>query len=94
MEFDWDPQKAEQNPKNHDGVTFEEAKSVWDDLFNIEFFDGDHSDDENRFLIVGESSAGRLLIVSFTERYEKVRIISARELTSKERRDYEHGHFE
>lgn len=94
MDFDWDPEKAELNPKNHDGVTFEEAKTVWDDLFNIELFDHDHSDEEKRFLIVGESSQQRLLIVSFTERDQKVRIISARELTPKERRDYEHGHFE
>lgn len=94
MEFDWDTEKAKLNPKNHDGVTFEEAITVWEDLFNIELYDQDHSDEEQRFLIVGESSEQRLLIVSFTERDQKVRIISARELTPKERRDYEHGNFE
>ncbi|MEO5860823.1 MAG: BrnT family toxin [Pyrinomonadaceae bacterium] len=94
MEFDWDTEKAKLNPKNHVGVTFEEAITVWEDLFNIELYDQDHSDEEPRFLIVGESSRQRLLIVSFTERDQKVRIISARELTPKERRDYEHGNFE
>jgi uncharacterized DUF497 family protein len=94
MEFDWDPEKAELNPKNHEGVTFDEARTVWEDLFNIELFDLDHSEEEKCFLIIGESSEKRLLIVSFTERDEKTRIISARELTAKERRDYEHGHFE
>jgi uncharacterized DUF497 family protein len=92
-EFEWDEEKADLNLKSH-GIAFEEAKSVWEDLFNIELFDQDHSIDENRFLMIGESSEHRLLIISFTERGDKVRIISARELTPKERRDYEHGNFE
>jgi len=94
MDFDWDPEKAKLNLKNHDGVSFDEATTVWEDLFNIELFDADHSIDENRFLMIGESSQHRLLLISFTERDDKVRIISARELTPKERRDYEHGNFE
>jgi uncharacterized DUF497 family protein len=73
---------------------FEEAETVWSDYFYIDLFDDEHSIEENRFLIVGESKEKRLLIVSYTERENRVRIISARELTSKERKDYEHGYFE
>jgi uncharacterized protein len=93
MQFEWDEEKAESNAKKH-GVSFEEAQTVWEDYFNIEFFDPVHSVEEPRFLIVGESEAERLLIVAFTERDNRVRIINARELTPKERREYEHGYFE
>lgn len=93
MRFDWDSEKAVANLKKH-GVSFEEASTVWNDYFNIELFDREHSVEENRFLMIGESEDHRLLIISFTERENKIRIISARELTSAERRDYEHGHFE
>jgi Uncharacterized protein conserved in bacteria len=93
MLFDWDPEKAAANLKRHD-VSFDEASTVWNDYFNIELFDHDHSVEENRFLMIGESAEQRLLIISFTERGNRVRIISARELTPKERREYEHGHFE
>jgi len=91
MLFDWDPEKAAANLKRHD-VSFDEASTVWNDYFNIELFDHDHSVEENRFLMIGESAEQRLLIISFTERGNRVRIISARELTPKERREYEHGH--
>lgn len=93
MQFEWDEAKAEANLTKH-GVSFEEAATVWQDYFYIDLFDELQSADENRCLLVGESSSKRLLIVSYTERANKVRIISARELTPKERRDYEHGHFE
>ena len=93
MEFDWDKEKAKINLKKHD-VNFDEASTVWKDFFSIDLFDEKHSESENRFLMVGESENGRLLIVAYTEREDKIRIISARELTPKERRDYEHGHFE
>ena len=93
MLFDWDPEKATANLRRHD-VSFDEASTVWNDYFNIELFDHDHSVEENRFLMIGESAEQRLLIISFTERGNRVRIISARELTPKERREYEHGHFE
>ena len=93
MLFDWDPEKAAANLKRHD-VSFDEASTVWNDYFNIELFDHDHSVEENRFLMIVESAEQRLLIISFTERGNRVRIISARELTPKERREYEHGHFE
>jgi uncharacterized protein len=93
MKFEWDKDKAAANLRKH-GVSFEEASTVWDDYFNIELFDHGRSFEENRFLMIGESSEKRSLIISFTERENRVRIISARELTPKERRDYEHGHFE
>lgn len=93
MDVGWDPIKAKRSVKDHQ-VSFEEAKTVWDDLFNVEFYDSDHSDEEDRFLIIGESNQGRYLIVSFTEPGKGIRIITARELTPKERRDYEDGNYE
>lgn len=93
MQFEWDKEKAAVNHKKH-GVSFEEAKTVWDDYFYIDLEDDEHSAVEKRFLIVGESTRNRLLIVSYTERENSVRIISARELTPRERKDYEQGHFE
>lgn len=93
MQLEWNKEKAEANLSKH-GVAFDEAATVWDDYFNIELFDPTHSEEEKRLLMVGESSEHRLLIISFTERGNSVRIISARELTPKERREYEHGHFQ
>lgn len=93
MQFEWDEEKAEINLKKH-GVSFTEAETVWDDYFYVDIYDDEHSVEEDRFLIIGESSENRLLIVSYTERENRVRIISARELTPKERRDYEQGKFE
>lgn len=85
--------KSREQSQKH-GVSFAEAETVWDDYFYVDLFDSEHSIEENRFLIVGESNVKRLLIVSYTERDNQVRIISARELTAKERKDYEHGKFE
>ena len=67
MEFEWNQNKAESNLKKH-GVSFEEDETVWNDLFNIDLYDDTHSEDEHRFLMVGESEKHRLLIVSYTER--------------------------
>ncbi len=93
MQFEWDDEKANANLKKH-GVSFDEAKTLFDDLFSVELFDPDHSDSESRFVIVGESNLQRLLIVSYAERHDSVRIISARPATPKERRDYEYGRYE
>jgi len=93
MRFEWDDEKAAANLKKHN-VGFEEAKTLFDDLFSIEFFDPDHSETESRLVIVGESNLRRLLIVSYTERQDSVGIISARLATPKERRDYEYGRYE
>ncbi len=90
MEFEWDEEKAVVNLASHK-VSFDEAKTVFDDPLYVDFYDPDHSLDEHRFLIVGESRQGRLLIVSYTERGDTVRLISAREATSAEKKNYEEG---
>jgi len=88
VEFEWDPKKAALNLKRH-GVSFQEAATVFGDPLSITAPDPDHSVEENRSIIVGQSHRGRLLIVSHTERGDRIRIISARELTRKERKAYE-----
>lgn len=93
MQFEWDSEKADANLRKH-GISFDEAKTAFDDLFSVDFFDPDHSKDEYRFILIGESTQQRLLFVSYTERENRVRIIGARQVTQKERRDYEYGRFE
>lgn len=90
--FEWDDEKAAANLSKH-GVSFDEANTVFNDPLYVDFFDPDHSHDEYRYLIVGESSRGRLLIVSYAERGDLVRVISARELTSAEQKEYEEGEY-
>jgi uncharacterized DUF497 family protein len=90
MEFDWDEEKAASNIKKH-GVSFEEAKSVFDDPLYVDFYDPNHSAEEYRYLIVGMSRQKRLLIVAYTERHDVTRLISAREVTRREREAYEEG---
>ena len=88
IRFEWDPEKAKTNVEKH-GVTFEEAATVfYDDLARLDD-DPDHSIGEHRELICGLSAEGRLLLVSFTERGDVIRIIHAREAAGKERRKYE-----
>ena len=77
MRFDWDENKAVSNLSKH-GVSFEEAKTVFDDPLYVDFYDPAHSDEEDRYLIVGESSQRRLLIASYTERGNLIRLISTR----------------
>jgi uncharacterized DUF497 family protein len=88
VEFEWDPEKAEENLRSH-GVAFTEAQTVFGDPLEVTIPDPDHSEGEFRFLSLGRSETDRLLIVSYTERGSRIRIISAREATPKERRDYE-----
>ena len=90
MDCEWDEEKAAGNLEKH-GVSFEEAATVFGDPLYIDFYDPDHSVDEHRYLIIGTSSADRLLIVSYTERDDVVRLINAREVTSSERKAYEEG---
>ena len=90
MKFEWDENKAARNLSKH-GVSFEEAKTVFDDPLYIDFYDPDHSEDEARYLIIGASNRRRLLIVSYTERNDSIRLISAREVTRNEREAYEQG---
>src|SRR5438132_9311783 len=88
MRFEWDDEKANANLKEH-GVSFDEAKTVFEDPLYVDFYDPDHSLDEHRYIIIGLSSRKRLLIVSYTERYDKNRLINAREVTRSEREAYE-----
>ena len=90
MEFEWDEGKAERNLIKH-GVSFGEAKTVFDDLLYVDFYDPNHSENEDRYLAIGESNRGRLLIISYTERGNKNRLISARETTKTERETYAEG---
>ncbi len=90
MKFEWNPDKAESNYAKHD-VSFEEAATVFNDLLSVTFPDPDHSVGESRYVIIGVSRFGQLLIVSHTDRGEKIRIISARKATRQERRFYEEG---
>jgi uncharacterized protein len=89
MVFEWNLTKAESNQKKH-GVTFEEAKSVFYDEFAVQFFDNEHSESEDRFIMLGLSSEARLLIVCHCERSKDIiRIISARKATANEARFYQ-----
>ncbi len=91
MQFEWDESKAEINLKKH-GVSFAEAQTVFGDALARIFDDEEHSFEERRNGIVGHSKTNRLLIISFTERSnDKIRIISARETTSAERKKYENA---
>jgi uncharacterized DUF497 family protein len=86
--FEWDPKKAASNLKDH-GVAFDEASTVFGDILAMNMPDPDHSEGEQRFLVLGMSNASRLVVVSYAERPPRTRIISARLATSQERRKYE-----
>ncbi|MBE9141204.1 BrnT family toxin [Nodosilinea sp. LEGE 07088] len=88
MEFEWDQSKADSNLKKH-GVSFEEAKTVFNNPLAVIFDDETHSISEQREIIIGHSQQNRLLLIAFTERSGNVRIISARLATRQEREDYE-----
>ena len=85
IKFEWDPAEASANSKKH-GISFEEAQSVFYDEFAVQFFDEDHSLDEDRFLLLGMSAGARLLLVCHCERNAGhiIRIISARKATKRE----------
>jgi uncharacterized protein len=86
--FEWDPVKAAANLQKH-GIGFDEAATVFGDPLSVTIPDPLHSESEQRFLLLGVSARGRLLVVVHTERGETVRIISARAATRVERRKYE-----
>ena len=88
VEFEWDPKKAAKNLREH-RVSFNEAATVFGDSLGTTVPDPDHSLAEDRYITVGMSSRGGLVIVAHTERGERIRIISARELTRTERKAYE-----
>jgi uncharacterized DUF497 family protein len=93
MKFEWDELKADANLKKH-GVSFEEAKTVFDNPMAVIFDDEAHSIDEPREIIIGHSHKNRLILVSFMERSNSIRIISARSVTRREREDYEQNAFQ
>ena len=90
IEVEWNPAKARDNVRKH-SVSFEEAKSVLSDDLSLTIVDAAHSDaaGELRFLTLGESSAARLIVVSHTDRGDRIRIISARRARPREIRQYE-----
>lgn len=88
LTFEWDPYKASSNLQKH-GISFAEATTVFDDPLSASVPDPLHSIDEERYLVIGMSKRGQLLIVAFVERDERIRIISARRLTIQEQRQYE-----
>jgi uncharacterized DUF497 family protein len=90
MKFEWNPDKATGNLEKH-GVSFQEAVTVFNDPLSVTFPDPNHSIGESRYIIIGISRFGQLLIVAHTDRLERVRIISARKATRQEQRFYEEG---
>lgn len=88
MEFEWDDRKARRNIRKH-GVSFEEAASVFADRSSLTIPDPDHSLTEVRYLTLGQSDRGRILVVSHTDRTERIRLIAARTATRREQLEYE-----
>lgn len=90
IRFEWDPEKAEANLRKH-GVPFAEAATVFGDPLSMTFYDPDHSIEEERYITIGTSRLGKLLVVAHTEREDRIRVISARQATRREREFYEEG---
>ncbi|HEA68661.1 MAG TPA: BrnT family toxin [Desulfobacterales bacterium] len=88
LSFEWGIQKAKSNEQKH-GITFDEASTVFSDPLSLAIQDPLHSENEERFIIIGVSHKNRILIVAHTERGDNIRIISARKATKNERSYYE-----
>ena len=88
LTFEWDEEKDLSNQRKH-GVSFEEGKTVFNDPRSITIADEQHSDHEDRYVDIGNSSRGRLIVVSYTDRDSNIRIISCRKATKLERETYE-----
>ena len=88
MQYEWDPAKDRINVEKH-GVSFAEASTVFVDPHHITVFDEHHSIEELRFRTIGYTTTNRLVVVAHTDREDRIRIITAREATSRERRQYE-----
>jgi len=86
--FEWDSNKARRNIETH-SISFDEASTAFSDTLSLTIHDPLHSDEEDRFILIGNSYQNRLLVVAHTERSNKIRIISARKATKKERKQYE-----
>lgn len=92
MDFVWSRAKASANERKH-GVSFRESMTVFGDPLSLTAFDPDHSETEDRFITMGTSASGQLLVVVHADRSDRVRIVSARRATRRERKDYENGSF-
>lgn len=90
MNFEWDDEKAESNWRKH-GVCFEEAQSCFFNPLQVAFYDPDHSEQEDRELLIAHSHQGRLLCIIYTLRGGSIRIISARQATNREVKQYAQG---
>ena len=88
LSFEWDGEKARSNERKH-GVSFDEAATAFGDPLSVTIPDPDHSEDEDRFILMGSTYLGRVLVVVHTDRGDNIRIISARRATRVERRQYE-----
>ncbi|MDN5882313.1 MAG: BrnT family toxin [Nitrosospira sp.] len=88
IDFEWDQQKASRNKQKH-GVSFSEVSTAFADPLSLTIFDPDHSETEDRFLLLGQAASGRLLVVCHTERGGTIRIINARSADRRERAEYE-----
>ena len=86
--FEWDKSKAETNTHKH-GVSFDEAQSVFADDLSVTIPDPDHSTDEQRWIIIGMSRRGQMLVVNYVERDDAIRLISARRAARAEKENYE-----
>jgi uncharacterized protein len=90
LQFEWDSRKARVNKRKH-GIVFEEASTIFDDPLSITIHDPAHSVGEDRFITIGTSANSRFIVVVHTERGDTIRIISARNATISEKRQYEQG---
>jgi uncharacterized DUF497 family protein len=90
LSFEWDEEKASANLRKH-GISFDEAAMVLADPFSLTIPDPGHSLDEQRYIDIGASEKGRVLVMVYTERGTRIRIISCRKATPSERRIYEEG---
>ena len=86
--FEWDTRKAIKNLKIHD-VSFDEASTAFGDTLSLTIYDPLHSGEEHRMILIGNSHKNRLLVIVYTERKDKIRIISARKTTKNEGKQYE-----
>lgn len=93
MRFQWDPRKAAANLAKHD-VSFDEASTVFGDPLAGTVPDPEHSADESRFVTIGQSAKGRLIVVVHADRGEEIRIISARRPTAGEKKKHAEGQVE
>ena len=86
--FEWDGKKAQKNFEIH-GLSFDEASTAFKDVWSLTIYDPLHSESEDRYVLIGNSFSGRLLVVIHTDRGEKIRIISVRKASKKEKKQYE-----